>query len=63
MKLCIFFFANLPRPYVIQTGSGANPPSYRMGIGDRFPGRKAAKGRKRGSVHPFPIRLHGVMVH
>jgi hypothetical protein len=58
--------------HAVQTYSGAHPASYPMGMGGSLssgvkrPGREAdhsqlvSRSRKRGSVHPFPIRLHGM---
>jgi hypothetical protein len=40
--------------HVIQTGSGAHPASYQMGIGDSFPGSKAAGGEANHSLQLVP---------
>jgi hypothetical protein len=62
--------------HVVQTGSGAHPASYPMGIGGSFPGGKAVRAwswplnsnycRGQEYVNLYihsPIRLHGVVLN
>jgi hypothetical protein len=62
---------------IVQTDSGVHPTSYPVGTGGSFPGGKAVgarswptthlqlvpRSRKCGSIHPLPIRLHGVVLN
>jgi hypothetical protein len=60
--------------HTVQTGSIAHPVLYPVGtrglsLGVKRSGHEAdhspptsAKFKKRGSIHSFPIRLHGVML-
>jgi hypothetical protein len=61
---------------IVQTGSEVHPTSYPMGTGDSFPSGKSGRGikltthlqlvpgsRKCESIHPLPIRLHGVVLN
>jgi hypothetical protein len=57
--------------HVVQTGSGAHPASHPMGMGGSFSGGPSSQGVKltthiklvpRSSIHPLPIRLHGVLL-
>jgi hypothetical protein len=65
-----------PLLHIVQTGSGVNPTSYPMGTGGSFPWGQSGRGvklnahlqpvlrsRKRGSIHPLPLRLHGEMLN
>jgi hypothetical protein len=60
---------------IVQTGSGANPASYPMGMGTfspgvKRPGREAnhslpssAEVKNGGAIPPRPICLHGIMLN
>jgi hypothetical protein len=46
---------------IVQTGSEVHPTSYPMGTGGSF--QLVPTSRKCGSIHPLPIRLHGVVLN